>query len=101
MEGYLDRESREKALAYRELVEATNAWTDLTLDQVRVLVHRLYRMMEQQRLGPTVVATGNDRFFGMASMFSILSEIRRGPTVGTFRGFDEALNWLLRAAPAR
>ena len=101
VEEHLDRESQEKSLAYRELVDATNAWTDLTLDQVRVLVHRLYRMMEQQQLGPTAVVTGNDRLFGMASMFSILSDIRRGPSVGTFRGFGEALNWLLRAAPAR
>ena len=101
VQEHLDQESEEKALRYRELVDASNAWNDLTPEQVRVLVHRLHGMMRGQQLGPTAVVTDNDELFGMARMFSILSEIRDGPSVAVFRGFDEALNWLLRVPPSR
>ena len=41
VQEHLDQESEEKALVHRELVDASNAWNDLTLEQVRVLVHQL------------------------------------------------------------
>lgn len=101
VQKHLDQESEEKALAYRELVDALSARNGLTSDQVRVLVHRLYGMVQQQQFGPTAVVTGNDELFGMASMLSILSEIKGGPFIGVFRGFSEALNWLLQLPPPR
>lgn len=100
VEKHLDEESEEKALCYRELVDAVNAWNDFTSSQVRLLVHRLYKMMDDDPFGPTAVVTGNDELFGMASMLSILSEIKGGPEIGVFRGFSEALNWLLRVPPS-
>jgi hypothetical protein len=41
LQEHLKEESEKKALEYRELVDASNVWNDLTPEQVRTLVHRL------------------------------------------------------------
>jgi hypothetical protein len=96
---HLDKELDEKALAYRELIDASTARTDVTSEQVRVVVHRLRRMMQEHQFGPAALVTTNDELFGMASMLAILSEVQGGPSIAVFRGFSEALDWLLRVPP--
>jgi hypothetical protein len=94
IEVHLNRESEEKALGYRELFDARAAWTDVTSEQVRLLVRRLCTIMQKFPLGPTALVTDNDTVFGMARMFAILSDLQGGPSVEVFRTFDEALTWL-------
>jgi hypothetical protein len=61
----------------------------------------LHTTMQGGPFGPTALVTGDDKVFGMASMFSILSALECGPSMGVFRTFDEALNWLLRPTIGR
>lgn len=100
LQRHLDTETEEKALAHRELIDASAAWTDFNSEQVRVVVQRLRRMLQEHQFGPTAVVTTNDELFGMSSMLAILSEVQGGPSIGVFRGFSEALDWLLRVPPA-
>lgn len=97
IQHHLDREARERALGYRELIDASSANTNVTTDEVRQVVRSLHELMRKQQFGPTALVTRSDHLFGMASMASILLSLQGGPEVGVFRGFDEALNWLLRA----
>jgi hypothetical protein len=99
IQDHLDRESDGKALAHRELFDASTAWTDFTLEQTRLLVHRLCGMMQKHQFGPTAVVSRDDELFRMVSTLGILSELQGGPSIGIFREFSEALNWLLRVPP--
>ena len=104
IEAHLEEEKRAGALAYRELFDATQAWTNVTADQVRILAWRLVGMMRTQAIGPTAVITVDNVLFGMASMLAILSELEKGPPIAVFRTFAEGLEWLLRVgaeSPAR
>jgi hypothetical protein len=96
IQDHIDRESEQNALGYRELVDATTASTDITSEQIRLLVRNLYTKMREGPFGPTALVTEDEALFGMARMFGILSELEGGPIVGVFRAFDEALNWFLR-----
>ena len=93
---HLTEENRERALAHRELVDASAATTNLTAEEVRAVVERLRGLMQKGPLGPTALVTSNNTLFGMANMLAILSDLQGGPSVGVFRTFDEALDWLLR-----
>ena len=95
---HLDEESREGALALREIVDATGAQTNLTLEQTRQLVARLYRLMKTHSLGPTAIVTENNVVFGMARMLAILSDLQGGPQTQVFRRFDEGMRWLAQTA---
>ena len=96
IDRHLTEEDRERALAHRELVDATAATTNLTSQEVRVLVERLRILMQKGPFGPTAVVASDNTLFGMANMLAILSDLNRGPSVGVFRTFDEALDWLVR-----
>lgn len=93
---HLTEEHRELALAHRELVDASAATTNLTSAEVRIVVERLRGLMQKGPFGPTALVTSDDTLFGMANMLAIISDLRGGPSVGVFRTFDEALDWLLR-----
>jgi hypothetical protein len=95
IEAHLYRESVEKALGCRELFDARAAQTDITAEQVRQLVRKIYTMAQNGTFGPTALITNNDAVFGMARMFAILSDLQRGPSAEVFRTYDDALNWLL------
>jgi hypothetical protein len=97
---HLDEESREGALLLREIVDATDAQTNLTPEETRQLVIRLRNLMRTHVLGPTAVITANDVVFGMARMFAILSDLEGGPKTAVFRHFEEGLEWLLQASPS-
>ena len=74
----------------------TQARTDATADQVRLVVQRMIDIHRRGAFGPTAVITNNDVVFGMASMLAILSELGGGPKVQVFRTFNEGLDWLVR-----
>ena len=93
---HLDEESREGALPLREIVDATGAETNLTLEQTRQLVARLHSLMKTHSLGPTAIVTENDVVFGMARMAAILFDLQGGPRTQVFRRFDEGMRWLAR-----
>ena len=99
IDRHLDEESREGALAFREIVDATGAQTNLTPEQTRQLVARLQNVMKTHSLGPTAIVTENDVVFGMARIVGILTDLQGGPHIQVFRSFDEALRWLLQMAP--
>ncbi|HXK05345.1 MAG TPA: hypothetical protein VMS37_23275 [Verrucomicrobiae bacterium] len=96
IDTHLTDENRERALAHRELVDASAATTNLTAEEVRGVVERLRSLMEKGPFGPTALVTVDPTLFGMANMLAILSDLQGGPSVGVFRTFDGALNWLLR-----
>ena len=93
---HLNEERDAKGIGHPEIFDATQARTDSTAEQVRVVVQRMIDMHRQGAFGPTAVITKNDVVFGMASMLAILSELGRGPKVQAFRTFSEGLDWLVR-----
>ena len=93
---HLDEERNAKGIAHTEIFDATQAHTDSTAEQIRVVVQRMIEMGRQGAFGPTAVITNNDVVFGMASMLAILSELGDGPKVQAFRTFSEGLDWLVR-----
>jgi hypothetical protein len=93
---HLARESTEKAVAYREVFDATHARLETTISEVKMLVSQLHARMRDGPFGPTAVIAANDYFFGMASMVAILAELRGGPQIAVFRNLSDALEWLLR-----
>jgi len=91
--GHLDQEERERGLDLPELVDARDARTDLTSEQVRGLVQGAVRLMRTVPLGPTAIVASDDALFGMARMYSSLAE-PDGITVAVFRDIDSAAQWL-------
>jgi hypothetical protein len=96
--SHLDNERYREALKYRELVDASAAWTNVTPEEARQLVLHL-RTMPNGFLGPKAVVTKDSYFLGMARMASILSELEDGPMIGVFRSLEEAMEWLEHNAP--
>jgi hypothetical protein len=93
---HLTEENQDRALAHRELVDASAATTNLTGEEVRAVVERLRSLMQKGPFGPTALVTSDNTLFGMANMLAILSDLQGGPSMGAFRTFDEALDWLVR-----
>jgi hypothetical protein len=93
---HLDRERNAKGIAHPEVFDATQASTDATGEEVRVVLRRMIDMRCHGAFGPTAVITTNDVVFGMARMLGILCELEGGPEVQVFRSFDEGLDWLAR-----
>ena len=96
---HLDGEASEGLLAYREIIDASAASTDLTSEEVRQLVSRLQTMARGGLFGATCVVATDDVFFGMAMMLGILCELSDGPKIGVFRSLDKGLEWLVLASP--
>jgi hypothetical protein len=94
--AHISEESRQRALGYRELIDATRAQTSLTAEELRQIVARVLATMRTNQFGPTALVTNDDTLYGMASMFAILSDLQGGPHVGAFRSFDDALSWLVQ-----
>ena len=93
---HLTEENRERALAHRELVDASAATTNLTGEEVRAIVKRLCGLMQKGPFGPTALVASDNTLFSMANILAILSDLQGGPSIGVFRTFDEALDWLVR-----
>jgi hypothetical protein len=91
--NHLDAEERDRGLDLPELIDATNATTDLTSDQVRRLVRRAADTTQRISLGPTAIVAKQNVVYGMARMYSILME-GIGAPVEVFRDVHSALKWL-------
>jgi hypothetical protein len=95
IQSHREQESGQQALGHRELFDATSAWTNLTSEQVKLLVKTVHSKMQSGPFGPAAVVTVNDKLFGMVSMLAILADLEGGPPIAAFRAFDEALDWLV------
>jgi len=96
--AHLDDEERQGNLGVSELFDARASTTDLTANQVRELVDRMSRHAREGGLGPTALVTQNDLVFGMARMYSILSE-DFDPRFRVCRDIESAERWLDAGAP--
>jgi hypothetical protein len=93
--AHLDLEERNGDLNRPELIDARNASTNITAEQVRHLAHRAAAMLSRVRLGPSALVTNDDVVFGMARMYSVFAE-GAGAVVEVFRDIDAATRWLGR-----
>lgn len=93
--AHLNLEERNRDLSRPELIDARNATTNITADQVRRLAQRAAEMLSRVRLGPTALVTTNDVVFGMTRMYLVFAE-RAGAVVEVFRDIDAANAWLAR-----
>jgi hypothetical protein len=90
---HIDEEERARALDLPELIDARGAKTDITPEEVRRLIRRTAHIARTMPLGRTAIVTTDDMAFGMARMYSILTE-RLGAAVEVFRDLDSAERWL-------
>ena len=90
---HLDAEERDRGLGLHELFDARGATTNVTADQVRMLVQRAADTVRRIPLGPTAIVATDDVAFGMARMYAILTE-QAGARVEVFRDVESANRWL-------
>jgi hypothetical protein len=98
--AHLDLEERNGDLNRPELIDARNATTNITAQEVRHLAHRAAGMLSRVRLGPTAIVTNNDLVFGMARMYSVFAE-SAGAVVEVFRDMEAASRWLAQFGHAK
>ena len=89
---HLTQEHRDKGLAYRELIEASQATAAFSSSDVRATVEILRRYGQEGVLGPTAIVVGNDLAYGMIRMLAILLE--GICSLEPFRTLQEAEQWL-------
>ena len=90
---HVEDEARKDHLGVKELFDAREATTDLTSLQIGELVDRMRHHASVGRLGPTALVTTNDVVYGMARMYSILSQ-DYDPGFAVFRDIASAEQWL-------
>jgi hypothetical protein len=93
---HLSKEHRDKALAYRELIEAPRATAAVSTSDVRATVEILRAYGREGVLGPTAIVVGNDLAYGMLRMLAILLE--GICELEPFRTRQEAEQWLAGAS---
>jgi len=94
---HLAEEEGDDALGLAELLDGRGATTDITPNQVRLLVARTDALVRKGRFGALAIVTDNTFAFGMARMYQILTE-PLPVQIGVFRSLDEATAWLSAAA---
>ena len=90
---HLDAEERDRGLGLPELFDARGTTTNVTAEQVRMLVQRAADTLRRIPLGPTAIVATDDVVFGMARMYAILTE-QAGARVEVFRDVESANRWL-------
>ena len=90
---HLDAEERDRGLGLHELFDARGATTNVTAEQVRMLVQRAADTLRRIPLGPTAIVATDDVVFGMARMYAILTD-EAGARVEVFRDVESANRWL-------
>jgi len=98
--AHLDLEQRDHNLDRPELIDARGATTNLTREQIRLLVQRATNMLRVVDLGPTAIVTNDDVVFGIARMYTLLAD-SAGVAAEVFRDLDSASRWLNRMAAER
>lgn len=90
--SHMNAVSSGPASTYPELLDCTDATTDLTGDQVRRLVDARSRIASTQPAGPVAIVANVDIVYGMFRMFEMLtSELR---PIHIFRDRVAAEKWL-------
>jgi len=92
---HLTAEHRDKALPYRELIEASRATAALSSSDVRATVEILRAYGREGVLGPTAIVVGNDLTYGMLRMLAILLD--DVCALEPFRTRQEAIQFLANA----
>jgi hypothetical protein len=93
---HLTQEHRNNGLAYRELIEASQATVAFSTSDVRAAVEILRAYAREGVLGPTAIVVGNDLAYGMIRMLGILLEDIC--QVRPFRARQDAEQWLAIAS---
>jgi hypothetical protein len=92
---HLEEEAADaEAAGYPEIFDASDASTNLTSAQIKLIADRVTSMMKADRFGPTAIIANKDAVFGMARMLETFSELEGGPSFGVFRTLDEGMKWL-------
>jgi hypothetical protein len=91
--AHLDLEQQNRDLDVPELFDARGATTDLTVEQVRLLVRRAADMLRIVDLGATAIVTTNETLYGMARMYSVFAETE-GAAADVFNDVESATRWL-------
>ena len=94
---HIAAEGREGHLGAPELFDARQATTNLTSAHVRQLVEHMRLAAAGGTLGPTALVTANDVVFGMARMYSLMSDTF-DQRFAVFRSMTEAERWLTAGA---
>ena len=93
-------EKRARALSMDELLDARDATTNLTSQQVKMLAHRTEMLLRDGRFGVLAVVATSRVAFGMARMYQILCD--QLPTrIEVFRTIHEARAWLNEVKSSR
>jgi hypothetical protein len=92
---HLVKEHRDKGLAYRELIEASQATAAFSSSDVRTMVEILRVYGQEGALGPTAIVVGNSITYGMIRMLAILLD--GVCALEPFRTLQEAEHWLAKA----
>ena len=95
--SHLEDERRIRGLAYREMIDASKAITDLSTSDVRATVELLRDLGREGALGPAAVIVPDEVTYGMIRMLEILLD-----DVAAVRPFHEserqdAEEWLATA----
>jgi hypothetical protein len=93
MRVHVNTELNPEAATYSELIDCSNATTNVTAAEIRQLAMERKKVDTQQRRpGPVAVVANNDVFFGMLRMYDALTDPIRPLQV--FREAREAERWL-------
>jgi hypothetical protein len=98
LEHHINAEADAGQLGLAELIDARDARTAVTPDQIRILVEQVRRRAKTGAIGPTALVTTDDVVFGMGRMYSILAE-SFDPRFQVFRDLESAERWLGAGAP--
>src|SRR5262245_38907646 len=74
LRAHIDAEADAGQLSLPELIDARQARTDVTAEEIRMLVDQVRRRGQGGRVGPTALVTVDDVVYGMGRMYSILAE---------------------------
>ncbi len=95
---HIEEEAGADHLGTPELFDARQARTSLSSADIRTLIERMRRASQNRVLGPTALVTANDVVFGMARMYSLLSE-GFDSRFAVFRQWSDAVRWLDAGGP--
>ena len=93
MRAHVNTDLSAEAATYGELIDCSNATTNVTGAEIRQLAMERKKMdARQRRPGPVAVVATDSVFFGMLRMYDALTESIRSMQV--FRDVQKAERWL-------
>lgn len=93
MRAHVNAELSAEEATFGELIDCSNAATNVTGAEIRQLAAERKKVDERQRRpGPVAVVATNDLFYGMLRMYDALTERIR--PIRIFRSVREAERWL-------